>query len=143
MRCSHKGVILVDTDNFLFGLTTTASEELVICSSVVVAATSVQLVIGRIALILVYSFSIIKQHFYNFYHFCFQFIYQDHYSVGSLLLHYCNLALIRLYFQVQSYFTPNQNKENTVSHLRYKGNQKILEKIQKRLQPQSSTQPAL
>ena len=43
--------------------TTTASEELAICSSIVVVVTSVQLVVGRIALffILVYSFSIIKQ----------------------------------------------------------------------------------
>ena len=68
MRYSDEGVIFVDTDNFLLGLTTTASEELVICSSIVVAATSIQLVVGRIALvfILVYSFSIIKQNFYNF-----------------------------------------------------------------------------
>ena len=44
------------------GHTTTASEELVTCSSIVVVATSGQLVVGRIALVftLVYSFSIIS-----------------------------------------------------------------------------------
>ena len=45
----------------------TASEKLVICSSIVLVATFVQLVVGRIALvfILVNSLSIIKQKFYN------------------------------------------------------------------------------
>ena len=49
----------------MFGLTAIASEELVICSSVVVVVTFVQLVVGRGALvyIIVYSFSIIKQKF--------------------------------------------------------------------------------
>ena len=55
-------------DNFLFGRTTT-TEELVIYSSIVAVATYVQFVEGRIALdfILVYSFLIIKQTFYNCY----------------------------------------------------------------------------
>ena len=66
-------------DNFLFGVTTTASEELVICSSIVVVATCVQLVAGRIALafILVSLFLDNQTKFYNcnikniLYHFCF------------------------------------------------------------------------
>ena len=63
----------------LSGHTTTASEELVICSSIVLVATSAQFAVGRIALvfILVNSLSIIKQKFYNcnirniLNHFCF------------------------------------------------------------------------
>ena len=55
-------------DNSVFGLTTTPSKELVICSSVVVVVTFVQLVVGTIALVFmnVYSFTIIKQTFYNY-----------------------------------------------------------------------------
>ena len=66
-------------DNLLFGLATTSSEELVICSSIVVAANSVHFAIGRMALvfILVYSFSIIKQKFYNF-------------NIKSILNHFCS-----------------------------------------------------
>ena len=37
-------------DNFLFGVTTTAAEELVIRFSIAVVATYVQLVVGRIVL---------------------------------------------------------------------------------------------
>ena len=40
---------IITRDNFLLGHTTTVSEEHIICSSIVVVATSIQLVVDRIA----------------------------------------------------------------------------------------------
>ena len=82
------------------GHTTTASEELVICSSIILVATSLQLVVDRIALvfILVNSLSIIKQKFYTCNKKFKSFLFLV-YILGSLFCN-CNLALIRLYFHV-------------------------------------------
>ena len=86
------------------------SEEIVICSFVVVVATSIQLAVGRIVLvfILLYLFSIIKQKIYNrniknILNYSLFLVY----ILGSLFCN-CNLALIRPYFHVQSCFTPIQ-----------------------------------